>query len=188
MAKINGIEGMDRATLANELQRGGRFVVYQYVISVLVMTFRRGSDIYYLAPGESAVPKGLPFTLLSFFLGWWGFPWGFIYTPGAIFKNFSGGIDVTREVAAELLGGGYAVAVAAQPAPPVAPPLSMDVVVAKRTYTWPDRVGYYITFQRHPHAPAELEVSPEWYQVLNPGDAGTLTLNNGLFWGFQKNG
>jgi hypothetical protein len=42
--------------------------------------------------------KGLPFSLLSLFLGWWGIPWGPIYTVQALWVNFSGGKDVTREI------------------------------------------------------------------------------------------
>jgi len=30
--------------------------------------------------------------------GWWGIPWGFIYTPMSIISNISGGKDVTQSV------------------------------------------------------------------------------------------
>jgi hypothetical protein len=97
--KVNGIEGMNGQELALEMQRGGKFVVFQYTISILILTFRRGSDIYFVRSGESAAAKGLPYTLLSFLAGWWGIPWGPIYTIGSIFTNLSGGKDVTSEVA-----------------------------------------------------------------------------------------
>lgn len=102
MAKITGIDHVSPEQLEEELRQGGRFVVYQYVISVLVLTFRRSSAIIYLPPGASAAARGLPYTLITLLLGWWGFPWGFIYTPAALFTNLTGGKDVTREVAAEL--------------------------------------------------------------------------------------
>jgi hypothetical protein len=102
MAKIVGIEGMSYSQLVGEVQSGGKFVVFEYCISVLIMTFKRGSDIYYLKPGESALVKGLPYTLLSLALGWWGFPWGFIYTPMALITNFGGGKNVTAQVMASL--------------------------------------------------------------------------------------
>ncbi len=63
--KIRGIEGMKHGELDFEIQRGAKFVLFQYCISVIVMTFRRPSDIYFLRQGENAVVKGLPFTLLS---------------------------------------------------------------------------------------------------------------------------
>ena len=57
MAKIVGIEGMNPQQLANELQSGARFVQYQYCVSVLVMTFKRGTDIYFIRADESKTVK-----------------------------------------------------------------------------------------------------------------------------------
>lgn len=108
--KIQGIDGLSPQQLASEVQAGAKFVVYQWCISVLVMTFKRGTDIYYIRPGENAVVKGLPWTLLSLVVGWWGIPWGLIYTPMALFTNLSGGKDVT-----------VAVMNALTPVPPAAP-------------------------------------------------------------------
>jgi len=85
-----------------EVNRGARFVVYQYVISALIVTFRRNSSIQYVAAGQSAAAKSLPWTALTFFLGWWGFPWGLIRTPQALFKNLQGGIDVTAHIVARM--------------------------------------------------------------------------------------
>ena len=95
MAKIVGVDGMTEADLDAAIDAGGRLVVYHYTISVLIMTFRRGSAVHFIPAGESAVVKGLPYSLLSFIAGWWGFPWGPIYTVGSLIKNFSGGDDVT---------------------------------------------------------------------------------------------
>ncbi|MGF7049626.1 hypothetical protein J2T13_004147 [Paenibacillus sp. DS2015] len=96
--KINGLDGISQETLEYELQQGGKFVTYTYCISIIFMTFRRNSDVYYIGPHMSAVSKGLKFTLISLLLGWWGFPWGPIYTIGALFTNFGGGKDVTEEL------------------------------------------------------------------------------------------
>lgn len=96
--KITGIEGMSKAQIDFEVQRGARFVFYQYCISILVLTFKRPSSIYFLRAGESRVAKGLPFSLISLFLGWWGIPWGPIYTIGSFITNFKRGKDVTQEV------------------------------------------------------------------------------------------
>lgn len=108
MAKINGMEGMTGPQLKAELQNGGKFVVFQYCISIIVLTFRRSSDIYFVRGGESAVGKGLVYTLLSLVLGWWGIPWGPIYTIGAFITNFGGGKDVTAQVLASLSQAGAA--------------------------------------------------------------------------------
>jgi hypothetical protein len=36
--------------------------------------------------------------LISLLFGWWGIPWGPIYTVTSLFKNFGGGRDVTKEI------------------------------------------------------------------------------------------
>ena len=96
--KIRGIEGMRAGEVDFEIQRGARFVFFQYCISIVVLTFRRASDVYFLRKGESAVTKGLPFTLLSLVAGWWGIPWGPIYTVQSVYNNSRGGKDVTESV------------------------------------------------------------------------------------------
>jgi hypothetical protein len=96
---IIGLEGnITVEQLDFELQRGAKFVVFYYCISVILMTFKRGSSVYFIKPGESTVGKSLPFTLLSAVLGWWGIPWGPIYTVQSIYKNCSGGEDVTAKI------------------------------------------------------------------------------------------
>jgi hypothetical protein len=95
------VEGAGRRTpaeLVMELQTGARFVVFQYCVSLLVVTFKRNSDAYLIKPGESAAGTGLRYTLLSLLLGWWGLPWGLIYTLESIVINLQGGRDVTQEV------------------------------------------------------------------------------------------
>jgi hypothetical protein len=101
-AKIQGIEGLSKSQIQFELGRGGRFVQFQYCISALVITFKRSSPIYFIRTGESAVGKGMAFTLLTLVAGWWGIPWGPIFSVQSIHRNLSGGKDVTKEMAAAL--------------------------------------------------------------------------------------
>lgn len=98
MAQIKNVDGLSPQQVKALVDQGGKFVVYQYAISVLIMSFKRGSDIYFIRPGESAAAKGLGYTAMSFFLGWWGIPWGPIYTIGTIYTNLSGGKDVTGDI------------------------------------------------------------------------------------------
>ena len=100
--RIIGTEGMSPQQVEFEIQRGGKFVFFQYCISILILTFRRPSDIYFVRPGESAIAKGLPFIVLTLFAGWWGIPWGPIYSVQSLVTNFRGGKDVTAEIAANL--------------------------------------------------------------------------------------
>jgi hypothetical protein len=115
--KIRGIEGMKHGELDLEIQRGGKFVLFQYCFSVVVMTFKRPSDIYFVRSGESPHVKGLPFTLLSLVVGWWGIPWGPIYTIQSVYNNSRGGKDVTQAIVNSL----RAQAAAATATPPIPP-------------------------------------------------------------------
>ncbi|MBI5954645.1 MAG: hypothetical protein HY865_23560 [Chloroflexi bacterium] len=100
--KINGLEGMTVGDVRSEVARGGKFVIFQYCISILIMTFRRSSSIYFIKAGEGAFGAGIGYTLTSLLLGWWGIPWGPIYTIGSVVTNLGGGKDVTQEVMASL--------------------------------------------------------------------------------------
>lgn len=100
--KILGIEGKSPAELQFEIQRGAKLVCYQYCVSILVMTFRRSSDLYFIPAGQSAVAKGLPWTLLSLVAGWWGIPWGPIFTIQSLVVNFQGGKDLTKDISAAI--------------------------------------------------------------------------------------
>src|SRR5262249_34416841 len=96
--KIQGIEGLSQNEIDFELQRGAKFVIFQYCISIIVLTFKRPSNIYFIRSGENSTAKGLPFTLLSLVAGWWGIPWGPIYTIQSVYNNLSGGKDIPQQV------------------------------------------------------------------------------------------
>jgi hypothetical protein len=100
--RIHGIQELSPHELERELAAGSRFVFYEFCISLLIITLKRPSGIYLLRPGELGLLRGLPFTLLSLLLGWWGIPWGIIYTPLTVITNCSGGRDVTPTVRAWL--------------------------------------------------------------------------------------
>jgi hypothetical protein len=98
MAGIKNLEGMTTDDINRELKNGGKFVVYQYCISIIVMTFKRNSDIYFVKAGHKLFQPSLGFSLLTFVCGWWGIPWGPIYSIGSIYTNLTGGKDVTQEI------------------------------------------------------------------------------------------
>ena len=103
MAKIIGMEEIQTGShLQAELQQGAKFVIFQYCISLLVITLNRSSNIYFIKSEDNAVLKGLPFVLLSLVLGWWGIPWGPIFTIQSLWVNLRGGKDVTQEVLASM--------------------------------------------------------------------------------------
>ncbi|MFC5044845.1 hypothetical protein ACFSTE_21695 [Aquimarina hainanensis] len=98
MAQIKNIEGLTTDQINQELVNGARFIVFQYCISIILMTFRKNTAIYFIKKGESTIKYSIGWTLLSFFIGWWGIPWGPIYTISSLYTNIRGGKDVTEEV------------------------------------------------------------------------------------------
>lgn len=79
-------------------EQDSRLVVYEYCISLLAVSLRRTSRPIRLRSGQRAWIRGLPYVLVSLLFGWWGLPWGLIYTPMAVFANLAGGIDITAQV------------------------------------------------------------------------------------------
>jgi len=98
MSQIKGIDGMTNEQINDALSKGGKFVVFKYCISIIIMTFNRQSDVHFIKPGESTLSKSIGYTLLTLVVGWWGIPWGPIYTIGALYSNITGGKDVTQEI------------------------------------------------------------------------------------------
>jgi hypothetical protein len=105
MASIKNIDGLTDQDILWEINNGGRFVFYQYTISIVVMTFKQSSDIYFIRGGQSGLKHSIGFTILTFIMGWWGIPWGPIYTIGALYTNFSGGKDVTQSIVSQISEG-----------------------------------------------------------------------------------
>ncbi|MEL7001304.1 MAG: hypothetical protein AAFN93_01080 [Bacteroidota bacterium] len=82
----------------HELERGGRFVVFEYCISAILFTSKHSSAIYLIRGSENGAFKALRFTMITLLFGWWGIPWGPVYTIQALTTNLKGGRDVTPEV------------------------------------------------------------------------------------------
>lgn len=95
---------MSAEDLQQEEEKGGRFVYFMYTISILVVTFRRTSDVYLVRGGENPGRKSLPFTIVSAIFGWWGIPFGPRHTIASIRTNLKGGKDVTDEVMQTVAG------------------------------------------------------------------------------------
>ena len=98
MVKIKNIEGLTVDEINHEISKGAKFVAFQYCISIFVMTFKRGSSIYFIRSGESTLKHSLVFTLITLLFGWWGFPWGPVYSISSLSINPAGGKDLTQEV------------------------------------------------------------------------------------------
>lgn len=68
-----------------------RYVVYRYVVSLFVTTIRTPIQGIFCADcGQKAALKA---SAITAFAGWWGIPWGPIFTVGEIFRNAFGGFE-----------------------------------------------------------------------------------------------
>jgi hypothetical protein len=83
-----------------EVAAGGRFVFFECCVSLLFVTWRRPSAVHLLRTTDSRLAHSWPHTLVSLLFGWWGIPWGVVYTPLAVLANLRGGRDVTEAVCA----------------------------------------------------------------------------------------
>lgn len=62
---------------------------YQGCVSFFIFTTRFRSR--YVIDGRGGSEVCLAFTAATLFLGWWGLPFGMIFTPQAIYRNLKGG-------------------------------------------------------------------------------------------------
>lgn len=100
--EIKNIEGLRVSQIRDMVQQGGKFVVFPYTVSFILMTLRRSSDIYFIKADENTFKYSFGYVFLNLIVGWWGIPWGPIYTIGAAYHHISGGKDLTLEVMSHL--------------------------------------------------------------------------------------
>lgn len=100
---IKNIDGLSVSQIRELVNQGAKFVVFPYTISIIVMTFKRSSAIFFVRPGENTIKYSYPFVIINFLFGWWGLPWGPVYTLGGIYRHITGGKDLTQEVLSELI-------------------------------------------------------------------------------------
>jgi hypothetical protein len=95
---VEGIDNMSSDQIVNEINKGAKFKRYKYCQSFIVVTYNKVSPTIFIKSTESSIEKAIPYILQSLFLGWWGIPWGPIYTIGAVFQNIFGGEDLTKDI------------------------------------------------------------------------------------------
>ena len=124
--RIVGIEGLNAESIRHQITHGAKFVIYSYNFSLVVVSFKRASSVYFIRAGQSRIIRGLPFTLFSLLFGWWGIPHGIIFTIQSLATNLGGGKDVTEGVLASI-------APTVEPAGSVSPPIPPVPVAPARS-------------------------------------------------------
>jgi hypothetical protein len=75
-------------------QHGGSIVEYQRVFGIIVFT-RTFPVFEWVPPHASRKTAGLKHVLFCAALGWWSVT-GLFWTPAALIKNLTGGVDLTK--------------------------------------------------------------------------------------------
>ncbi len=101
--EIKNIQGLRVSEIKQLVNQGAKFVIFPYTISLILMTLRRNSSIYFIRPGENTMKYSYGHVGVNLLLGWWGIPWGPIYTIGAAYRHIVGGKDVTQIILSELI-------------------------------------------------------------------------------------
>ncbi|WP_374175043.1 hypothetical protein [Flavobacterium tructae] len=101
--QIKNIDGLSVSQIRNMVQQGGKFVVFPYTVSFILMTLKRSSDIYFIKANENTFKYSYGFVFLNLIVGWWGIPWGPIYTIGSAYHHVVGGKDLTQAVLSHLM-------------------------------------------------------------------------------------
>ncbi|CAA9201654.1 hypothetical protein [Flavobacterium collinsii] len=101
--QIKNIDGLSVSQIRDMVQQGGKFVVFPYTVSFILMTLKRSSDIYFIKANENTFKYSYGFVFLNLIVGWWGIPWGPIYTIGSAYHHVVGGKDLTQAVLSHLM-------------------------------------------------------------------------------------
>lgn len=101
---LAGTEGMTIQQIEDDILRGGRFRVFLWNFSIVVMSFQRSSALRYYRSNQSCGAAAWGWTLLSSVIGWWGIPWGIFFTLQTIYTNCMGGKDMTGDILAAFVG------------------------------------------------------------------------------------
>jgi Fe-S cluster assembly iron-binding protein IscA len=83
----NGKVSLDGTTITEDTE----LTRFQAAVSLVVVSFTFRSR-YHVVGEMDTVAKGIGFTLFSLLFGWWGVPWGPIFTVIAVVSNLRGGL------------------------------------------------------------------------------------------------
>lgn len=101
--EIKNIEGLSVNDIKILIHQGAKFVIFPFAISIIIMSFKRNSSIYFIKPNERTLKYSYGHFGVNILFGWWGIPWGPIYTISSLYSHITGGKDVTQIVLSELI-------------------------------------------------------------------------------------
>lgn len=100
---------LTHSELEQKISKGSRFITYQYCVSIFfAVTLQRFSPAILIDKDEDLSKYRKRYNAISLIFGWWGIPWGPIYTLKSISVNKKGGIDITENVMLNMTEEGLA--------------------------------------------------------------------------------
>ncbi|MBR8536870.1 hypothetical protein KDU71_14945 [Carboxylicivirga sediminis] len=84
--------------LKYKVENGYRFKAFQYCFSPIFATYYPFSPAFLLKDGETGKPQIRKYNMISAIFGWWGVPYGPLYTIRSMRFNLKGGLDVTDDI------------------------------------------------------------------------------------------
>ena len=78
------------AMVRSAIESGARFIEYQYCISFILYSSKKTSRVFVVPPEENRRALGFRYTLISILFGWWGIPFGPIWTIQSLQRYLPG--------------------------------------------------------------------------------------------------
>ena len=104
----NSVEpGLSREVqvLLSAIQKGERVISIPFVVSILIMTFQRSlGGLCAVGPGKWPMGKVITATLITSIFGWWGIPFGPIFSIVSLYHLWFGGRNQTFAVLKSAVG------------------------------------------------------------------------------------
>ncbi|MDB6078073.1 MAG: hypothetical protein JWO82_1820 [Akkermansiaceae bacterium] len=138
------------ARLVAAVREGQRFYVVPYVYSLVFMTSRKnmGEGVYTVTEGNWPTGEMVRAALVTGLFGWWGIPWGFIWSVPTLIRLWGGGRDLTPAMLKEAVGKDEAKRILATAAKPKKPQVIWAVrAIVLAALCFPAAlVGLYLKF------------------------------------------
>lgn len=96
-SRIHGVKGMTASEIIEEIEKGGRFIVFKSCVSAIFVSEMKTSDIFFIKFEQPFIKVHWPITLKTILFGWWSIA-GFFWTISCLITNFKGGIDLTQDI------------------------------------------------------------------------------------------
>ena len=95
--KIIGVEGKSIEEIIAMVRVGGKFVVFEYCVSPIIVTLDYDSNIHFIEVNGETRNLIIRYSIISLLFGWESL-FGVIHTIRCLAVNFRGGKDVTQQV------------------------------------------------------------------------------------------